>query len=340
MIQQSASATMKQVARPRLAFLGVGWIGRHRLDAVAQSGCAEIIAVGDAVHEAAAQAAESLPQAYVVSSLQAALETEPDGLLIATPSSMHSQQTIAALKRGIAVFCQKPLARTETETRQVIEAARQADRLLAVDFCYRTVSGIPQLRELIRAGELGQIYGIDLVFHNAYGPDKPWFYDLTQSGGGCLIDLGIHLVDLALWALNYPVVQDVFSHLYARGQMLAKPIDQLEDYAVAQLRLETGATARLACSWRLPAGCDAVIEASFYGTKGGATMRNVNGSFYNFQVEHFRGTTRETLGTFPDDWGGRAVINWTRRLDSNRSFDPEATRFAEVAKIVDRIYGR
>lgn len=342
MNQQAATAAVEQAARPRLAFLGVGWIGRNRLEAIARSGCADIVAVGDVSFETAAQAAQGLGQpreACVVDSLQAALETEPDGLVIATPSGLHAQQAIAALARGIAVFCQKPLARTELETRQVIEAARQADRLLAVDFCYRTVNGVPQLRELIRAGELGEIYGIDLVFHNAYGPDKPWFYDLAQAGGGCVMDLGIHMVDLALWALDFPAVQDLSSRLYAQGKALAKPVSQLEDYAVAQLEFAGGANARLACSWRLPAGCDAVIEASFYGTQGGASIRNVNGSFYDFQVEHFRGTAREALGAFPDDWGGRAVLDWARRLGRDRRFDPQAARLAEVAKIVDAIYG-
>jgi predicted dehydrogenase len=337
---QPARTMTGRTARPRLAFLGVGWIGGHRLQAVAQSDCAEIVAIGDAVFDAAAQAAEALPEARVVESLEAVLETEPDGVVIATPSSLHSQQAIKALEHGAAVFCQKPLAHSEAEARRVIKEARIANRLLAVDFCYRTVDGVPKLRELIRSGELGQIYAIDLQFHNAYGPDKPWFYDLAQSGGGCVMDLGIHLVDLALWALDFPPVREVTSRLYAKGATVAKPIRELEDYAVAQFELEGGATARLACSWRLPAGCDAVIEAAFYGTRGGAAIRNVNGSFYDFQVEHFRGTARETLGTYPDDWGGRAILNWVQCMSRDRGFDTQAQHLTEVSKIIDAIYGR
>ncbi|MGH8503421.1 MAG: Gfo/Idh/MocA family protein [Gammaproteobacteria bacterium] len=328
------------IARPRLGFLGVGWIGRNRLNAVANSGCAEIVAVGDADLDAAAQAAAAWPDTHVCDSLEALLETVPDGVLIATPSSLHARQAIAALESGCTVFCQKPLARNAAETLDVIQAAQRADRLLAVDFCYRNVSGMPRLREAIRAGELGQIYAIDLVFHNAYGPDKAWFYDLRQSGGGCVMDLGIHLVDLALWALDFPDVAHVSSRLYAQGSVLGKPAAALEDYAIAEIELASGATARLACSWRLPAGCDAVIEASFYGTKGGAAIRNVNGSFYDFEVQRFRGTARETLGTFPDDWGGRAVLEWAERLNHDRRFDTQAEHLAEVARIVDTIYAR
>jgi predicted dehydrogenase len=61
---------------------------------------------------------------------------------------------------------------------------------LGVDFCYRFLDETVAVRELVESGELGEIYAVDLVFHNAYGPDKPWFYDRTQSGGGCVVDLG------------------------------------------------------------------------------------------------------------------------------------------------------
>jgi predicted dehydrogenase len=335
-----ASPVSSKASRPRLAFLGVGWIGRHRLEAVAESGCAEIIAVGDAVRDAAAQAAQALPDARVVDSLEALLQTHPDGVVIATPSGLHSHQVIAALEQGAAVFCQKPLARTAPETRQVIEAARRVDRLLTVDFCYRLVDGVPRLRELIRAGALGRIYAVELVFHNAYGPDKPWFYDLAQSGGGCVMDLGIHLVDLALWALDFPRVREISSRLYAQGSLLGKPTRVLEDFAIAQLELENGATARLTCSWNLPAGCDAVIEASFYGTEGGAALRNVNGSFYDFTAERFRGTAREPLGGYPDAWGGRTIMTWVEALRRDARFDPEAAGLIQVAEVIDTIYGR
>ena len=83
--------------------------------------------------------------------------------------------------------------------------------------------------------------------------------------------------------------------------------DRVEDYAVATIELKTGAAVQLACSWRLQAGCDAMISAAFYGTEGGAAFRNVDGSFYDFIAERYRGTARETLAAPPDEWGGRAA---------------------------------
>src|SRR5205085_4278362 len=124
--------------------------------------------------------------------------------------------------------------------------------------------------------ELGEIFAADLVFHNAYGPQKPWFYEREQSGGGCVIDLGIHLVDAALWILDQPIM-NVSSRLFHKGELLHRLGNVCEDYAAARLDLANGTIVNLSCSWHLQAGCDAVIEASFYGTHGGATMRNVNG---------------------------------------------------------------
>ena len=326
--------------RPRLGFLGVGWIGRNRMAAVADDGCAEIAAIADPSAEALREASRLAPGAVLSDRPESLFESSVDGIVIATPSAAHARQAIAALERGLAVFCQKPLARTRRETQAVVDAALRADRLLGVDFSYRHVRGMAEIREDFRRGDLGDLYAMDLTFHNAYGPDKPWFYDLAQAGGGCVMDLGIHLVDLALWMSDFREVEDVRSRLYAQGKLLAKPAARVEDYAVAEIGFAGGAVARIACSWGLSAGCDAVIDFTFYGTQGAAALRNVKGSFYDFLVERFNGRQREVVAGYPDPWGGRALAEWVRRLGEDGRFDPEARRFVEVSGVVDRIYGR
>jgi predicted dehydrogenase len=278
------------------------------------------------------------------------LAPELDGVVLATPSALHAAQSLQALAAGLPVFCQKPLGRNAGETRAVVDAARRADLLLGVDFSYRHLDGARRIRELVAAGELGTVYAARLVFHNAYGPDKDWFYDRARSGGGCVIDLGIHLIDLLFWILGEPGGSEettVTSRCFSRGRLLGdfcgercQELREVEDYAVARLDLATGASAEIACSWRLPAGQDAVIAASFYGTLGGAELRNVNGSFYDFVAERFRGTARETLAEPPDTWGGRALAAWARRLAEDRGFDPEIDSVVRVAEVVDRMYGQ
>ena len=329
-----------------LGFAGVGWIGLNRLQAVASAGVADLISITDVSADCTARAVAALEGKFRHLSVRTArsfdelLDEDLDGIVIATPSGLHARQTIAALERDHAVFCQKPLARTASETAQTIETARAHDRLLAVDFCYRTVAGVPQLLQLARSGAIGEIFAADLVFHNAYGPDKPWFYDLTQSGGGCVMDLGIHLIDLLLLVLDYAPLAGVRSRLYARGKLLRKPADELEDHALAEVDFASGATARIACSWRLPAGQDAVIGASFHGTRGSLQLQNVHGSFFEFTVDHCEGTRRRTLATGPDEWGGRAVNSWARQLSSAPTFDDNAVRLQDVAYVIDAIYGR
>jgi len=325
-------------ARPRVGFLGVGWIGRHRMEAMLKTGAIEAAAIADPSDDMAEEALRLAPGAVRVEGLEDLLGAGLDGLVVATPSALHAEQSIAALERGLAVFCQKPLGRTAAEAREVVEAARRTDRLLAVDFSYRFTEGMKKVRDLVRGGGLGEVYAADLVFHNAYGPDKGWFYDAALSGGGCVMDLGVHLIDLALWVLDYPRVISVSSHLLTGGKPLAD--GQVEDYATAQVELDGGRSVRLACSWRLPAGREAVISAAFYGTSGGGALRNVGGSFYDFESELYRGTSTERLSGPPDDWGGRAAANWAVRLGQGERFDPETERLVDVAALVDRIYRR
>lgn len=339
-VETVAAPDRARSRRPRLGFLGVGWIGRNRMEAIAADGAAEIAMVADPSPEMRGAAVRAAPGAEPVDSFEALLDAELDGIVIATPSALHAEQSIRALERGAAVFCQKPLGRTAREVARVVEAARAADRLLAVDLSYRFTESMARLRQIVGAGELGRVFAADLVFHNAYGPDKPWFYDPELSGGGCVMDLGIHLVDLALWMLDFPAVESVSSRLYAGGDVLGADPDRVEDYAVATLDLATGATVRIACSWNLSAGQDAVISAEFHGTGGGVRMHNVKGSFYDFVAERHRGTARELLATPPDAWGGRAAADWARRLTAGEGFDPDAERLIEVARVLDSIYRR
>ncbi len=326
--------------RPRLGFLGCGWIGRQRLERLLASGAAEVAAVADPCAQARSETLRCAPDARPCVSLEELLERDLDGLVIATPSALHAEQSITALRAGLAVFCQKPLARSAAETREVVAEARRADRLLGVDLSYRAVKGVTELRRLVQSGELGEVFAVDLEFHNAYGPDKEWFYDRARSGGGCLIDLGTHLVDLALWVTGGPSAVVVDRMCYAAGRPLPPGAEEVEDYAAARLELEGRVAVSLACSWRLHAGWEAVIGARFFGTRGAVTLTNVDGSFYDFLIERLDGTRRTTIAAPPDAWGGRALVAWAEQLARDASYDPEVESAVQVAAVVDAIYGR
>lgn len=321
--------------RPRLGFVGLGWIGRNRLQSVVEAGVAEIAAIHDVNRSAVEEAGKLLGEARQVSDFEELLNHDLDGVVIATPNCFHAEQSIAALERGLAVFCQKPLGRNAAETRKIVDAARDADRLLGVDLSYRAMPAMQAISDLVRSGELGNVFAVDAVFHNGYGPDKAWFRDYALSGGGCVLDLGSHLIDLALRPLGFPSVTGVRSSLFANG---AKG-EEVEDYAVATIETQDGAVINLSCCWNMHIGRDADIEIAFYGTRGGAKLRNVDGSFYDFVGERFRGTQTEVMSS-SKDWGGLATIEWVKRLGVDGSFDSEAERFVTLAEVIDAVYGR
>lgn len=329
--------TEQSVKPLRLGFLGVGWIGKNRLDALVKHGIARPAAISDVNIENAMAAA--MDDTIVCSSLDKLLECPSiDGVVIATPSALHAEQTIAALEAGLAVFCQKPLGRNLEEVKEVIDTARRKNRLLGIDFSYRFLRTVSIVEKLIRGGDIGSIFAVDAVFHNAYGPDKPWFYDPELSGGGCVIDLGIHLVDLVLLIFDFPSVSNVHSRLYANGKRIRGRNEGVEDYAVATLELENGPLVNLACSWKLQAGTDAVIGLTFYGTEGALSIKNFPGSFYEFKAERYRGTSREILYDSSDDWGGGAIIDWARKLMQGGLFDKSVMEVQKVTEILDKIY--
>jgi predicted dehydrogenase len=329
--------------KPRIGFVGLGWIGRNRLESVVDADVAEISAIHDVQVDAADEACHLVPDAVLFSSFDELLNDDLDGVVIATPNSFHAEQSIAALERGISVFCQKPLGRNARETQTIVDTARSADCLLRVDLSYRAIPAMQVIGELVESGELGKVFAVDAKFHNGYGPAKSWFRDFSVSGGGCVLDLGSHLIDLALRPLGFPRIASVRSSLFAGGKRLLKDSKEVEDYGVATIATVDDTVINLSCCWNMNIGRDADIEIAFYGTQGGAKLRNVDGSFYDFVGEHFSGTHTQMIGCLDDGkwrWGGLATIEWINRVGVNAGFDRDANRYVQLAQVIDWIYGR
>ncbi|HEX3594324.1 MAG TPA: Gfo/Idh/MocA family oxidoreductase [Polyangiaceae bacterium] len=323
---------------PRLGFVGVGWIGLNRMQA-AQAAGGEVVGIVDPDPAARARALESAPAASALTSFDELLELGLDGVVIATPNALHAEQCRAALRKGLAVFCQKPLARSVDEVSALVLEARAANRLLSVDLSYRGTSAAERVKKCVSSGELGRVYSAALTFHNGYGPDKAWFYDPALSGGGCMMDLGVHLVDTALWVLDFPRVERVEARRFARGVPLTSD-ETPEDFALGRMELEGGVVIDVACSWNLHVGCDAVISASFYGTEGGAEFHNVSGSFYDFIATRAKGTAQFELTRPPDPWGGRMITRWVEQLAASNVYRSEAEELLGVASVLDAFYRR
>lgn len=326
------------ITTPRLGFLGVGWIGANRMDSLAQSGLGVVAAVADADADRARAVAQQHDRARIGTGIEELLETDLDGIVIATPSALHAKQTLMALRADVPVFCQKPLARSFREAQAVIARARERDLLLGVDMSYRHVEAFRVAKRAL--ADSAEVYALDLRFHNAYGPDKPWFTDPQLSGGGCVIDLGTHLIDLALWWLgSADALEVVDARLYRRGRLLTQPVSEAEDYA--DVTLAAGETLiRLACSWFLPLGVDASIAAGAFTPSMSVEVTNVGGSFYDFTAKLNEDRLTKVLAAPPDDWGGRALCSWAKSLAEGRGFDASVEDQLTVASTIDAIYGR
>jgi predicted dehydrogenase len=325
---------------PRLGFAGVGWIGAQRMNVLAESGLACIAAVCDPNRERRDAACAKLRQDPAhCERFEQLLEQPLDGVVIATPNTLHEPQAAAAMERGLAVFSQKPLALTASGTSKLLDLARLKDLPLGVDWSYRWLAGVPELKARIETGELGTITAAELCFHNAYGPDARWYYDLAQAGGGCLLDLGCHLLDLCHWLIGARGPREVRARCFRDGRRLHAPIMEPEDFVMAAIEYASGQHVHLSCSWRASAGRGAIIECRIFGTEGGAEIRNVDGSFYDFVVALHRRADTTVLAAPPDPWSGRALVDWTRRLRAGGGCG-DLGHLQTTAVVIDTIYGR
>lgn len=341
--------------RPRLGFVGLGWIGRMRLEAVEAAGVAEVAALCEPATERLDELAAARPDAVRFAAcddlLAAAADLALDGVVIATPNALHPPQAIAALERGLAVFCQKPLAIDAAEAERMIAAARAADRRLGVDYSYRHTDVARELARRLAGRELGRVFAVDAVFHNAYGPDKAWCRDPALAGGGALVDLGVHLIDLALWLLAIrapgepadvpPRITAVAGAALQDGRPLAGR--GIDDFTTARLALardgEPPVSLHLATSWSSHAGRDCVFRLELHGTAASAAFENEDGSFYDFRLVLRRGREEEVVTRESGEWLGRALIAWARAVAESPRFDPAIETSLAVARAVDAIYG-
>lgn len=197
-----------------------------------------------------------------------------EAVVICTPNALHVPQARAALEAGKHVFVQKPLALRPAEAREMVARAERRDRLLFVDYTYRYLATVAALRSSL--ADLGPPQRLRATFHNVYGPGKAWFFDPALSGGGALIDLGVHLLDLALDLLA-PASPQLTSA--ALGYEQGHPV---EDAAELLLDLD-GVPFSLAVSWNAPRPLTE-ITFELEARAGLARWENVGGSFFRFRT--------------------------------------------------------
>lgn len=265
----------------RVAVVGAGGIGGTHLTAYRQSGLAEIVAVADPVSEAAQARAEAFGCRAYADYREMLAQEQPQAISICTPPSLHREIAVDALERGIAVLCEKPLARTVEEGRAMVEAAERTRGILMTALCHRFHPAVRTLKRLIDEGRLGRL----VHFHNRFafkfvGVEGRWFVQPEVAGGGILIDTAVHSVDLFRFLVGD--IASAFAQLQTRLPGLA-----VEDSAVLHVRStpqgNDGAVVDgvIECSWVTP-----VSEAAvwLYGTQGEAIV-DYNAACLRYRLE-------------------------------------------------------
>lgn len=278
------------MARLRVGVIGLG-MGRHHIAGYQTHPQAEVVAIADLDELRLKEIGDQYGVSRRYRSAEEMLRAEKlDIVSVATPNKFHAPLTIAALEAGCHVLCEKPMAMNASEARQMLEAAKRTGRRLMINFSYRFNEQSIALKRQVEAGVLGEVYFARTVWHRRRGFPHfgGWFGQKALSGGGPLIDLGVHRLDLALWLMGYPkpvwVTGSTYNYI---GSALAAERGctfDVEDLAAGFITFENGASLVIEASWGANIREREFMETRLYGTKGGLVQHNIEET-YKFEAE-------------------------------------------------------
>ena len=236
-------------ARPpvRVAVLGAGSIAQIvHLPILTRMRGVQVVALADRDALTARTIARRFEVPAVATDFEQVLTDDVDAVVVCTPSNRHEDHVRAALRAGKYVLCEKPLALTPESVASLLEEPG-ADERLVVAMNQRYRPDAVALRQFVAGGELGDVYYLRTGWLNRFRPrGRTWRERKATAGGGALMDLGLQMLDLALWTLGYPEPERVSSHMYAR------PESDVEDAAMLVVTLAGNRVVNLECTWNLP----------------------------------------------------------------------------------------
>ncbi len=273
--------------KTRAAIVGCGFIanGKH-LASMARRDDIEVVAFCDLIIEKAQAAAKQYgtPDALVCIDYHDVMARQDiDVVHVCTPNSSHAEISIAALQSGKNVMCEKPMAKTAAEAKAMLEASKASGKLLTIGYQNRFREDSLFMKNLCAAGELGDIYFAKALATRRRGvPVWGVFMDKEKQGGGPLIDLATHALDLTLWMMdNYEptsVLGSTFDKIARIGSSanIMGPWDpakfEVEDSAFGLVKFKNGATVSVESSWALNMIVSNEAMTMLCGSKGGADM--------------------------------------------------------------------
>ncbi|AJS57903.1 Gfo/Idh/MocA family protein [Paenibacillus sp. IHBB 10380] len=310
----------------KVAIIGCGGIanGKH-MQSLSKQTTGEMVAFCDIVQERAEEAAAKFGAegAKVYTDYKELLKDESiDVIHVCTPNDSHAEITVASLESGKHVMCEKPMAKTAAQAKEMLAAAKRTGKKLTIGYQNRFRDDSLYLKDMCKNGELGDIYyGKALAIRRRAVPTWGVFLDEEKQGGGPLIDIGTHALDLTLWLMdNYKpksVMGSTFHKLGSRENAANAfgPWDpeqfKVEDSAFGFITMENGATIVLESSWALNVVETGEAKTILAGTEAGADMTDglrINGEKMSRLYE-----TKIAL-----EEGGVAFYSGTTETDADR----------------------
>ncbi|POT55168.1 oxidoreductase [Citrobacter amalonaticus] len=243
----------------------------------------ELVAVCDSRLSQAGTLAEKYGNPQVWDDVQAMLQAvKPDIVSVCSPNRFHYEHTMQALNAGCHVMCEKPPAMTPEEALEMRNTARRMGKVLAYDFHHRFALDTQLLRDRVMAGALGEIYVTNARALRRCGvPGWGVFTNKQLQGGGPLIDIGIHMLDAAMYVLGFPAVKGVTAHSFQKigtrkhsGQFgeWDPTTYTVEDALFGTIEFHNGGILRLETSFALNIPEQSIMNVNFCGDRAGATL--------------------------------------------------------------------
>ena len=274
----------------RVGVAGLGWAGQTHLTSYQGMPGVEVVGLAGQEQDVLARLGKEhgIP-VLCADAFELAAHPGIDALSIAVPNALHAPLALAALRSGKHVLCEKPMACTSAEADSMARAASEAKRVLQVVFNWRERDDVRHIHDLVAKGSLGRVHLLEAGWVRSQVPAPgAWFATRDPSGGGVLLDLGIHVLDLALFVLGEPVVTAVRCDTYAEAARAARgdgghnpaatipPLGdgEVDDFTVVTLHTSSGTTVILRLGWAGYGVPENEITLSVRGMHGSARMRS------------------------------------------------------------------